>query len=191
MAHKIKSVIKFLSKIIFVYLVLGIIYFGISLVQIVFEKFPDPGFHGRKVLLQQTNFPELLKAGRELISKAEWKEYVGEYDGQKRRDLFIPEDVNIPEAINMLRKKLSGLGGIITITNNGWLQILFSGSRDSGNFGVRIFPENFKEPERHHNYGDKILITGLWYFDDAYDEFPKLRETNEKLIKKNKYLKNK
>jgi hypothetical protein len=187
MAHKIKRVIKFLLKGIFVYFVIGIIAFGILLLQDVFK--PDPGFHGRKYLLQQTNFPELLKAGRELISKAEWKEYVGEYDGQKRRDLFIPEDVNIPEAINMLRKKLSGLGGIITITNDGWLQISFSGSRDSGNFGIIILPENFNKPM---TYQDNImLLPGLWYFDDAYDEFPKLRESNKKLIKKNKYLKNK
>jgi hypothetical protein len=180
---------KLLIPGIFIFIILGC--FFVYLFSLFSDFLEDPGFYGRKVLLQQTDFPELLIAGRELISKAEWNEYAAEYDAQKRRDLFIPEDVNIPEPINTLRQKLSALGGIISIHNTGCLKISFRGSRETGDFGLFIFPEDYNEPKRQSiNHDNIMLLPGLWYYDGAYYQFPKLRDENQKLIKKNKFLKN-
>jgi len=188
MAQIIKSMIKFILKGLFVYIALGFIVFVISISVLIFS--PDPGFKGRKILLQQTNFPELLKAGRELISKTERKEYTVNSGGY----FAVPDDANIPEAIESLRYKLSGikrLGSDILIDNSGFLEISFAGNRETGWFGLYIFPEEFIELESNFTGPDYIvLLPGMLYFDDAHEEFPKLRIRNENYIKKNKSLNN-
>lgn len=192
MLNKIKPIFKFLLKSVIAYTVLGFIVFAITIFVLLFSALSlEQGFKGRKVLLKQTDFPELLKAGRELINKAEWRENTDKFAGRSGREFFIPEDVNIPETILTLRQNLSGLGGIITIHNDGSLGILFSGSRDTGNFGVNIFPEDVNESANKFTGQDDIMIIpGMIYFDNAYHEFPKLREENLSNIKKNKSLKN-
>lgn len=191
MAPKKKPFIK--------YLLIGIAVL-ISLVCFLTFIFPVipvfQGIHGQKVLLQQTDYQELLMAGRELINKAEWEEYVTMKDGQKIRRLVIPEDVRRPEVIRKLMLILSGLGSL-DIYNNRCIRIDFS-HRVVEHFGVLIFPEDFNEPEsKSVNHYDIMLIPGLWYFDDRLDEEtpslwlgPEYKKYIENMIKENKYLNN-
>lgn len=147
------------------------------------------GAHGRKVLLQKTDYEKLLKAGRELISKAEWEEYVTIKDGKRGKRLVIPKDIKRPKPIFILQLKLLGLNGDIEIGNDYCLNVIF-GNRVAGTFGVRIFPSDFNEPANHYDYGDEMLIPGMWYFDDGYIEFgPEYGKKIENMIKKNRYLK--
>ena len=147
----------------------------------------DPVFRGRKELLQQTDYHALLKAGRELISEIKLRDSVSNYDRLKSNDVYIPKDVNIPETLYTLRRKLSGYGGLITIYHNSCLRILFT-KRETGIFGVIIFSDGFKGSEWSDIYGDKMLIPGLWYFDSEFS--PEYDKKIENMIKKNKYLKN-
>jgi hypothetical protein len=55
-----------------------------------------------------------------------------------------------------------------------------------GHLGVEAYPENFKEPWPNFKYGDKELIPGLWYYDDAYDGNPQYDDRVEALLKKRK-----
>jgi hypothetical protein len=153
--------------------------------------FVIPGFqgaYGRKVLLQKKNYQELLKAGRELISKAEWEETVTLKDNEKVRRLIIPKDVKIPEYIHIIPLQSLNLYGSLHIFNDRCLEISY-GDHITGNFGVRIYPNDFNKTEGYYNYGDKMLIPGLWYFDAGYQEFGTEYDREiESMIKKNKYL---
>ena len=149
------------------------------------------GINGRVVLLQKTDFQELLEAGRKLISKAEWEEYVTSKDGERSIRLIIPKDVKLPKYIRKLKLRLFGLSGNIKIFDDHCLKISF-GNRSSGNFGVLIYPKDFNEPHKYFYYGDKELLPGLWYFDDGYDEFGSVYKGKiENMVRKNKYLGNK
>jgi hypothetical protein len=188
---------KYLIAIIFVFL-LVLLLFGSSVFSsfsIISDLFSSPGFDARDVLLKQTDFPELLKAVRELISKAEWQEYVNNYDGKKERRLIIPKDINEPEYIQIFGKMFSGIKGLgwnISMSNTGCLVLFFYGERETGHFGIRVFPEDVNESANKFTGQDDIMIMpGMWYFDDVYHEFPKLREENLSNIKKNKSLENK
>ena len=109
----------------------------------------------RKVLLQQTNFPELLKAGRYLISKAEWKDFVAG-SGQRVRSLCIPEDVNIPDVIIELIQKFPNLSRTRGVSDSGYFSISYA-EHELGFWGINIYPDDFVEPEEDFFYGDKML----------------------------------
>ena len=153
--------IKFSVKKLFIGIVILILL--VSFFTFVFPLIPAiQAIHGRKVLLQKTDFQELLKAGRELINKAKWEEYVKMEDGKKGRILIIPKDVKKPKIIRMLRRKLFVLPVIIHIFNNRCLEIEFC-NRLTGDFGVLIFPEDFNESKNKYIYPDDImLLPGMW-----------------------------
>lgn len=53
--------------------------------------------------------------------------------------------------------------------------------------GVEAYAEDFNEPWPNFKYGDKELIPGLWYYDDAYDDNPDYAEKKiEALLRKRK-----
>jgi hypothetical protein len=53
-------------------------------------------------------------------------------------------------------------------------------------YGVMAYPEDYRY-DAHLWYGDKQLIPGLWYFDDAYrDEYPRHKKKIDALIQKGK-----
>ena len=39
-------------------------------------------------------------------------------------------------------------------------------------FGVKAYPESFKEPYSGFQYGNRKIIEGLWYYDDEYIDNP-------------------
>jgi hypothetical protein len=115
--------------------------------------------YSRRQLFEKTDYHELLNAGRNILSKAVIEKGIAE-DGKKYSRLVIPKDVKIPNIIRRL--KLIGNPQTI-ITDYGCLKI-FLGNR-LGNFGVIIYPDDFKEPYGNFKYGDKELLPGLWYYD--------------------------
>jgi hypothetical protein len=139
--------------------------------------------HGRKILLQETDYQELLKAGRDIINQAENEGHFKKAQGR----LGLPKYVKIPKAIRMLQLQIFGLGKVITLDETRRLTISFS-NRAMGSFGVCIYPENFTKPVEAYRYGDKELLPGLWYIDNKCRNF----EYDKKIdimIKKNKFLK--
>ena len=52
--------------------------------------------------------------------------------------------------------------------------------------GMYAYPEDFKAPYEKFKYGDKELITGLWYFDEDYHFKPEYDKKIEKLLHKRK-----
>lgn len=168
----------------YLFLLILICFFILICCYVFFDFYENIGFHDIKVLLQQTDYQELLKAGRELISKAEWEEYVTA-DRKRGRRLIIPKDIKKPEIILKLEQKLSDLN-MHEMFISGSLLILFSYPHESISFGVVILQENDNSiPGK-----DQIeLIPGLWYYDELYNESdPGYKKKIEKMIKKNKYL---
>ena len=53
-------------------------------------------------------------------------------------------------------------------------------------FGVRIYPEDYKKPDRYFKYVDRELLPGLWYYDDGYIHNPKYDKRIDTLIEENK-----
>ena len=53
-------------------------------------------------------------------------------------------------------------------------------------FGVRIYPEDFNEPDRYFKYVDRELLPGLWYYDDGYIHNPEYDKRIDTLIEENK-----
>ncbi len=139
----------------------------------------------RKAILQETDFYELRKAGRELISKAEWEEYVTIADGKRGQKLNIPKDAKIPDIILELQQKLSDyVMDIIFISKDG-VQISFRTPHESVIFGVIVLSENYNYIPR--SIGAKELIQGLWYIDDGFTEFrPGFEKIVDKMIENNR-----
>ena len=141
------------------------------------------GLHSSRIrLLYRTDHQELLNAGREILSKAN-VEY--EIINGIRTDRFhdLPKDVEVPKVIRRLT--LIGLPGI-HIHNYGYIRIVVGKNRDNL-FGVHIYPEDFKEPYVNYGYGNKELMSGLWYFDIGYVEDPEYDKVIDSIIKNGKF----
>jgi len=124
----------------------------------VFRLTPLGSRQARVRLLSETDFEELLKAGREIISQVH---IPPDPDGFRRVGSFpVPAGVRTPAAIRRLHPRGYAM------TYDGYLFIQMHGAID--HFGVRIYPEDFKEPEPGFSYGDRKLIDGLWYYDENY-----------------------
>lgn len=115
----------------------------------------------RERLLCRMDYEVLLKAGREILSQVPKWEPEPERAGQRvLGQLPIPEGTPIPQPIRSLRPRT------MLISYDGYLIIEMHGGMD--HFGVNIYPENFKEPDPPFAYGDRKLLSGLWYYDEGY-----------------------
>jgi hypothetical protein len=97
-------------------------------------------------------------------------------------DIGIPSGVEIPRAIQDLKPH------VCLISLDGYLTLEMHGGMD--HFGVRIYPEDYKEPDRYFKYGDRELLPGLWYYDDGYIHNPEYDKWIDKLINEHGKLKN-
>ena len=146
--------------------------------------------HRRRVLLLcNTDHQALLKAGREILSQIPKDSlsldpppggirHLGEFK------FGVPEEVEIPRAIRDLEPYacLISYDGYLTLEmHGGWDHI----KREMSHFGVQIYPEDCKEPERNFKYGDRELLPGLWYYDEGYLRNPEFDKLIEELIEEN------
>jgi len=132
----------------------------------------------RVLLLCNTDHQALLNAGREILSQVP-KDRLNPRPGGPRilGEFGVPEGVQIPQAIRDLK-----CGCLISY--DGYVTLEMHGGMD--HFGVRIYPEDYKEPDRYFKYGDRELLTGLWYYDDGYVNNPEYDKRISKLIDEHK-----
>lgn len=143
--------------------------------------------HLRRVLLLcETDHQALLKAGREILSQIPKNRLLLNPPPDEIRHLdnfkfVLPKEVQIPQAIRDLKPYVCLISHDDYLTvemHGGWDHI----QREMSHFGVNIYPEDFKEPERNFKYGDRELLPGLWYYDEGYLRNPEFDKTIEKLI---------
>jgi len=132
----------------------------------------------RVLLLCNTDHQALLNAGREILSQVP-KDRLNPRPGGPRilGEFGVPEGVQIPQAIRDLK-----CGCLISY--DGYVTLEMHGGMD--HFGVRIYPEDYKEPDRYFKYGDRELLTGLWYYDDGYVNNPEYDKRISNLIDEHK-----
>lgn len=129
----------------------------------------------RVLLICDTSHQALLKAGREILNQAPKDLLNPQPDGIRHLgDIGVPAGVDIPRAIRDLKPH----GCLISL--DGYLTLEMHGGMD--HFGVRIYPEDYKEPDRYFKYGDKELLPGLWYYDDGYIHNPEYDKRIDDLI---------
>lgn len=134
----------------------------------------------RVLLLYHSDYEELLKAGREILSQGpkDLKNY--RYFGPMHINGFpVPRGVPIPKVIRKLRPYAT------LINFNGFIVV----QMEEGlvGFGVKIYPEGFKEPHRDFEYGNKELLPGLWYFDEKYDADPQYDRKIDTIIQQGRW----
>jgi len=130
-------------------------------------------------LLCKTDHQALLKAGREILRQVPKDRLNPQPDGSMYLgDFAVPKGVRIPQAIRNLRPR-----GFI-VSYDGYLTVEMHGGMD--HFGVKIYPDDFREPRRNFKYRDRELLPGLWYYDDGYLHNPEYDKRIDELIQKGK-----
>jgi hypothetical protein len=134
----------------------------------------------RVLLLYHTDYEELLKAGREILSRGpkDLEHYI--YLGPMHINGFpVPRGIPIPKVIRKLRPYAT------LINFNGFTFVQMK--EGVVGFGVKIYPEGFKPPPSPFEYGNRELIPGLWYFDEKYDTDSEYDRKIDEVIKKGKW----
>lgn len=143
--------------------------------------------HLRRVLLLcNTDHQALLNAGREIMSQVP-KDHLRlnpPFDAISHLGDFkfnVPEEVQIPQVIRNLKPHvcLVSYDGYLTLEMHGGFDHI---RREMNHFGVQIYPEDYKEPDRDFKYGDRELLPGLWYYDEGYLRNPEFDQIIEKII---------
>ena len=129
------------------------------------EKAIEKAQHRRVLLLCNTDHQALLNAGREILSQVP-KDHLNPQPDRIRHvgEIGVPKGITIPQAIRDLKPH----GCLVNL--DGYIVLEMHGGMD--HFGVNIYPENYKEPERNFQYGDRELLPGLWYYDEGYHYGP-------------------
>ena len=111
----------------------------------------------RANLLCNVDYEALLVACRKVLDEAEqgrWdKEYVYRIRGNAH-----PAVNKLPEEILRTNPASLRIDGRVTLEYMGGMI----------HFGVIAYPEDFAFPHGIFSAGDKMLIEGLWYYDDGY-----------------------
>ena len=126
-------------------------------------------------LLCETDYKTLLDACRELSTRVKTGDLKsGHYNVRLEPD---PESLRFPQAILDLEPTYIDIG------RDGSVRVELYGG--FGHFGVDAYPEDFGKPLSGH-YGDRKLIEGLWYYDDAYYGNPDYDKTIDKIIERHR-----
>jgi hypothetical protein len=108
-------------------------------------------------ILYQTDHQKLLTACRELLDEG----YYGRYEVRNSQE---PNSPKFPKAILDLKPSY------VRIYDSGYVQVEMWGGMS--HFGVIAYREDFNKAHEDLRYGDKKLLDGLWYYDDAYENNP-------------------
>ena len=140
----------------------------VNVIGLVYFMGGEDAHRHRVLLLCKTDHQALLNAGREILSQVPKDHLNPRPDGERHLgDIGVPKGVEIPQAIRDLKPR----GCLVSL--DGYLTLEMHGGMD--HFGVRIYPEDFKEPKEpdgNFKYGDRELLHGLWYYDDGYHYDP-------------------
>ncbi len=130
-------------------------------------------------LLCETDHQALLEACNKLskqVANGELKP--GKYEVFVRPD---PEVSKFPREILELRPRYV----YIDENDNGRVLIEMTGGFEI-HFGVCAYTEDFKAFSKSFEYGDKELISRLWYYDDGYRNNPKFEKRIDEIMHKGK-----
>jgi hypothetical protein len=134
----------------------------------------------RVLLLHKSDHQALLEAGREILSQVPKDRLNPQPDGETYLGSFpVPKGIRIPQAIRDLKPH------VVVVDYYGYLTLEMHGGID--HFGVRVYPEDFKEPHRNFIYGDSELLPGLWYYDDGYLHNPEYDKRIDGIIQNGKW----
>ena len=132
-------------------------------------------------LLYHTDHEELLKAGREILKKGPKDPMNYRVYGPQHIEGFpVPGRIRIPKVIRKLRPHAS------LINRNGYVVLQMEGGPTD--FGVRIYPEDFKGKTYRFTPGKRELIPGLEYFDYKYRQIPEYDKVIDEVIKKGRWV---
>jgi hypothetical protein len=127
----------------------------------------------RERLLCETDYQAVLDAGRELLRRFGEEPAVYVVNGGHRS----PEVSEFPKAILDLAPES------IKVTGDGYLIIeMFGNGMD--HCGAFLYAEGFEKANPGLRLGDRMLIPGLWYYDDGYTYDPRYDKEVDKLIAK-------
>ena len=127
----------------------------------------------RTCLLCEVDHQALLEAGREVLSQVTNGHL--RYGSYLVRDGCLPNGFCLPQAVADLGPRR------ILAVEEGYLMIEIRGGIDQ--FGVNVYPADFKQPFSGFPCGDRKLIDGLWYFDAQY-KWPDYAESIDKMLRK-------
>lgn len=131
----------------------------------------------RARLLCKTDHKVLLEACRDLSKQVA----AGDLNPGKYR---IRYGRRLP-AVSGFPKPILDLGpSYVLIDRNRRVMVEMLGGL--GHFGVRAYPEDYEEPHSAFKYGDKMLIDGLWYYDDGYNINPEYDKSIDAIMQKGK-----
>lgn len=115
-------------------------------------------------VLCEVNHGVLLRAGRDLLTQARQKD-----EGLRRYRVRggegAPEIAQMPQVIRDLAPRY-----VTVDAASGSVSIEMHGAMD--HFGVHIYAEDFREPHPGFTYGNRMLLKGLWYYDEEYNYDP-------------------
>jgi len=125
-------------------------------------------------LLYKTDHQTLLEACREIsrmVARGELKP--GRYYLSRSRRL--PAVSRFPQSI------LDLAPNYVYIDENNSGRVMLEMHGGFVHFGVQAYSEDYQKPFSSFEYGDKELISGLWYYDDGYIENPEYDKIIEAL----------
>lgn len=138
-----------------------------------FVRFTSKDMQHRQIhLLYKTDHQALLEACNELSKQvASGGLAAGTYSIRREPN---PESVRFPQPILDLEPSY------VYIDENDSGRVMLEMMGGLGHFGVLAYTEDYKKPS-WSEYGDKELISRLWYYDDGYDGNPEHEKRIEAL----------
>jgi hypothetical protein len=127
----------------------------------------------RERLLCETDYQTLLDAGRELLRQLGKEEAVYVVGDQPQS----PVVRQFPKPILDLAPKA------IRICDDGHMVIEMFGN-GFYHCGAYVYSEDFESLHRGSRLGHRMLINGLWYYDDEYETDPKYGQVIDALIER-------
>lgn len=128
-------------------------------------------------LLSETDHQALLEACRKLSREIEQGNLLAPHSYIIRYKPS-PEITRFPQVILDIDPMFidTWTDGRITVGMSGGIH----------HYGVTAYPENYEKPSVDFKFGDRVLIPGLWYYDDGYHEDPEFGKKIDELIEKHK-----
>ena len=133
----------------------------------------------REDLLCKTDFQALLIACRELSNRAAKGEL-------KPGTYFIGNEPRDPRVLSFPQPILDLAPSDVYIDENDSGRVMLEMSGGLDHFGILAYTEDYKNPSWSDKYGDRELISGLWYYDDNYKKIPNYDARVEALLQKRK-----
>jgi len=113
----------------------------------------------RDRLLSQTDHKALLDACREISKEvSEGNLSPNRYSVRYKPDPGISQFPQLVLDVEPL---------YIDVSSDGRVTLEISGAFH--HCGVTAYPENYEKPNEHFKYEDKMIIDGLWYYEDGYN----------------------